>query len=283
MRSFPFDSLALYQDENTGLWMGDRQGSAQDVRDINKLFWSNGVYMGSQNAFQVTPGEGMNVIVSPGICSIEGALGIEVNTRELALQEATSEDRIDTIVLRCDFNVESRKIDLYTKTGVASSVPVRPTLTRTESVWELGIDDVFVPKNSTSVSASRMTDTRLETSRCGVMTPFMKIDTETFYAQITAIINQTGEHSDDIIKALENSSSAQIRQLQAATDKAVELAKSLVDETFAGDILSALESIAVEHTLYTTVDDSVSDPLTDENDEKIGGAVVFRTAMKERK
>lgn len=190
MKSFPFDSLALYQDEKTGLWIGDRQGSAQDVRDINKIFWKNGVCLALENAFQITPGEGMNVIVAPGVCGIEGTLGIEPNERGLSLQASSSEDRIDTIVLRLNLNVEVRKIDLYVKTGVAQSVPVRPELTRSESVWELGIADIFVAKNSGAVSAARITDTRLQNERCGMMTPLMEVDTTSFYNQLQAAIDE---------------------------------------------------------------------------------------------
>lgn len=190
MRSFPFDSLALYQDEKTGLWKGDRQSTARDVRDINKIFWKNGVCMAFENAFQVTPGEGMNVIVAPGVCGIEGTLGVEDSERGMTLQASSSEDRIDTIVLRLNLNVEARKTDLYVKTGVAQPVPVRPQLTRSESVWELGIADIFVAKNSGAISAARITDTRLQTERCGIMAPMMEVDTTTFYNQLQAAIDE---------------------------------------------------------------------------------------------
>lgn len=198
MKSFPFDSLALYQDEKTGLWIGDRQGSAQDVRDINKIFWKNGVCLALENAFQITPGEGMNVIVAPGVCGIEGTLGIEPNERGLSLQASSSEDRIDTIVLRLNLNVEVRKIDLYVKTGVAQSVPVRPELTRSESVWELGIADIFVAKNSGAVSAARITDTRLQNERCGMMTPLMEIDTTSFYEYMQNALDAMIDEIDEL-------------------------------------------------------------------------------------
>lgn len=218
MKSFPFDSLALYQDEKTGLWMGDRQGSAQDVRDINKIFWKNGVCMAFENAFQVTPGEGMNVIVAPGVCGIEGTLGIEDSERGLTLQASSSEDRIDTIVLRLNLNVEARKIDLYVKTGTAQAVPVRPQLTRSESVWELGIADIFVAKNSGAISLARITDTRLQTERCGMMTPLIEVDTTTFYNQLQAAIDE------------------RTAELEEQTQIAVDLAQSAIDGTTAGNL-----------------------------------------------
>lgn len=227
MKSFPFDSLALYQDEKTGLWMGDRQGSAQDVRDINKIFWKNGVCMAFENAFQVSPGEGMNVIVAPGVCGIEGTLGIEDSERGMTLQASSSEDRIDTIVLRLNLNVEARKIDLYVKTGVAQSVPVRPQLTHSESVWELGIADIFVAKNSGAISAARITDTRLQTERCGAMAPLMEVDTTSFYDQLQA---QTQIAVDLAQSAIDGTTAGNLQNQITANREAIETNSSLDDE-----------------------------------------------------
>lgn len=254
MRSFPFDSLALYQDEETGLWMGDRQSSAQDVRDINKIFWKNGVCLAFENAFQVTPGEGMNVIVAPGVCGIEGTLGIEDSERGMTLQASSSEDRIDTIVLRLNLNVEARKTDLYVKTGVAQPVPVRPQLTRSESVWELGIADIFVAKNSGAISAARITDTRLQTERCGAMTPFMEVDTTSFY-----------------------------EQLKAQTQIAVDLAQSAIDGTTAGNLQNQITANkqAIEDNSATDDEryDSVSKRLSSV-EEKAKSQVIVRLVSK---
>lgn len=216
MRSFPWDSIIIGKNEEYGYPIIDRPSSAEDLRELYKTFFSNGVFLNEEDAFQVTPGDGMNVIVAGGKCGIEGTIGYEDAPRGLAIQaSSTTADRIDTVVLKWNNNVEVRNIDLYVKTGVAQSVPVRPTLTRSESVWELGIADIFVAKNSGAISAARITDTRLQAERCGAVTPFAKVDTTGFFDQ-----------------------------LQAQTQIAVDLAQSAIDGTTAGDLQSQIDAIS---------------------------------------
>lgn len=214
MRSFPWDSIIIGKNEEYGYPIIDRPSSAKDLRELYKTFFTNGVFLNEEDAFQVTPGDGMNIIVAGGKCGIEGTIGYEAAPRGLAIQaSSTTADRIDTVVLRWNNNVEVRNIDLYVKTGVAQSVPVRPTLTRSESVWELGIADIFVAKNSGAISTARITDTRLQTNRCGAVTPFAKVDTTGFFDQ-----------------------------LQEQTQIAVDLAQSAIDETLAGNLQSQIDS-----------------------------------------
>ena len=217
MRSFPWDSIVEAMGDD-GLPIYDRAYSASDLQDIMTIFFSNGVFMNTNNALQVTAGANMTVLVAPGRGMIRGTSCLESSSRALEMVASSSKDRIDTVVLRWDANLEQRNIDLYVVQGVASDSPVRPQLTRTETIYELGLADVFVPKNTTAISDERITDTRLETERCGIATPFAKIDTTTFYNQINAAINK------------------QVGELQEQTDKAVELAQNAIDGTTAGNL-----------------------------------------------
>lgn len=283
MRSFPWDSVVEAMGED-GYPIYDRSYDASDLREVHETFFSNGVFMNEEDAFTVTQGEGMNVIVSPGKCCIKGTIGYEKSTREIAIQSSSSQDRIDTVVLRWNANIETRSIDIYVKEGIASDIPVRPTLTRAGTIYELGIADIFIAKNTNSISAARITDTRLDSDRCGVVTALIDVDTTTLFNQIQAFIDEQSEYlekeSNRIIKELESSSASQMRELEAATDRAVELAQSLIDETFAGDVLKMLETIAKEHTLYTTIDDEAAYPLDDDDGNRLTGALVFATARK---
>lgn len=214
MHSFPWNAVLLGEDETTNYPILDRTAGADDLRMWIKALMTEGVYLANADAFAVTPSEGMKVLVSPGMCIIEGTPGQEPNTRELALQASASQDRIDTIVIRWDDNRDVRNMDLYVKTGVASATPVRPTLTRTETIKELGLCDIYIPANTTSVSQNRITDTRLDTARCGMVTAILKIDTTTFF-----------------------------NQLQAQTDIAVALAQSALDGTLAGELQANINAV----------------------------------------
>ncbi len=218
MRSFPWESLAVgFGDDGFPIY--DRSYNDQDWADVYQTFFSYGVFMSNSSALniadgklQVTAGDGMTVKVATGVCHIRGRIGVEVNQRTLALTEAYTTDRIDTIVLRWSKELDKRNLDLYVLTGVASESPVRPGLTRSETVYELGIADIFVPRNTTATSNERITDTRLDNARCGVVTPFDTIDTTTFYSQIQAALDK------------------QIGELQTQTDQAVKLAQDTLSQ-----------------------------------------------------
>lgn len=61
--------------------------------------------------------EGMQVVVKPGACLIEGATGYETESRTMVVQAAGSTDRIDSVVLRLNDNIDFRDIDLYVVKG----------------------------------------------------------------------------------------------------------------------------------------------------------------------
>lgn len=206
MQSFPWNSIATELGED-GLPVYDRAYSADDLREVYETFFSDGVFLTQDGgAFKVSPDTGMTVVVAPGKCCIKGTVGWEDEERKLILQASASDlDRIDTVVLRWNTNTEARSIDLYVKTGVAAEAPKRPELTRNDSVYELGLADIFVAKETASIVRQRVTDTRMESLRCGAVTPLLFIDTTSFYDQ-----------------------------LQAQTDVAVELANAALHDSMLG-------------------------------------------------
>ena len=129
----------------------------------------------------------MNVVVNPGFAICAGGLKLEENQRTLAIQAADSNyDRIDTVVLRWNDNDSERICDLYIVEGIPAASPLRPELTRTESIWELGLADLFINKNSSAISNQRITDTRYESARCGIISAISEFDTTTLYQQVQA-------------------------------------------------------------------------------------------------
>lgn len=129
----------------------------------------------------------MNVLVEPGFAICSGGMKLEETQRTLAIQAAdTTYDRIDTVVLRWNDNDSERICDFYIIPGTPASSPVRPALTRTESIWELGLADLFIAKSSTEISNQRITDTRYESERCGVTSAISEFDTSTLYQQVQA-------------------------------------------------------------------------------------------------
>lgn len=187
MKSYPYTSEVTY--DAKGLPLYDRAVDSEFLRRVFKQYFSDGVFYLPENALQVVADAGMQVKVQPGACHIQGAMGIEDDTRTLQVQAAEDRDRIDTVVARHDLSRDMRKIDLYIVKGTAADSPQPPALTRDGTIWELGLANLFISKNTTSIPQERITDTRLDTSRCGqVMTPLQTPDWAPYFAQLQAVI-----------------------------------------------------------------------------------------------
>lgn len=195
MQGFPMDSHVTWTiDPDTGATMPefDRAVTSEPLREYIKGVITNGVLPNPSNNLQVSAGtNGMTVLVNAGFCVIEGGLAIEPNTRTLEVTSADSTyDRIDTVVARWDSNDATRRVDLHIVRGVPASHPVRPTLTRNESIYELGLADVFVTKGIVTITNEKITDTRMESARCGICSSISEWDTTTIYQQVQADLQQ---------------------------------------------------------------------------------------------
>lgn len=178
--AYPIDSDTT---ETNGTVTYDRAINSAEYRKIRKRTLSNGIYTG----MNVIADSGMTVTVNAGAVEIEGACrNFDTNTT-LALQSADSHyQRIDTVVARLDLSHSVRNINLYVKMGTPATTPVAPELTRTSSIYEIGLANILIPTSSTSVSQERITDTRLDTSRCGLVHALNDFDSSALYNQISA-------------------------------------------------------------------------------------------------
>lgn len=226
MKVFPVDSIVTKLGDD-GLPIYDRPYVSADLRKVYANFFSNGVFMDDSTSLQVMNATGgMNVYVKAGTCHINGAFGVETEQRTLQLDAASASlDRIDTIVARLDLSIEARSLDLYVLKGTPAEDPVRPNLTRNETVWELGIADVYLPKGIATISQGRISDTRLETQRCGSVTPFVEFDTTTLF-----------------------------EQLKQATKDAVDAMNDALDGTTAGNLERYRRSLRVETEIPASAD-----------------------------
>lgn len=200
MKSFPFDSKILQgKDGNTQY---DRAIDSKTLREYFHLLYSNGVFAGDNfECFEVvldetsvmstdktTSDSSFRVIVKPGACNIEGALGIEEKETVITIDpnEDISTGRQDSIVLRLDTNIEARKISIEYKKGTKVKEVVdehtgdtivnvdtsRAKLIRNSTVYELRLAVISVPVDTKLSDLRNMlfiTDTRWVTADCGVV------------------------------------------------------------------------------------------------------------------
>lgn len=197
MRSYPFTSRVTYDEQ--GLPLYDRAVDSDFLRKVFAQYFSDGVFYDPTSSLQVTIDTGMNIKVLPGVCHIRGAIGIEETQRVLAVQASDSLDRIDTVVARLDLGLDVRSIDLYVRKGTAANTPVAPPLTRDNTVWELGLADIFVAKNTGTITQQRITDTRLDDTRCGVVAQTIgDLDTTPYFDQIQATLDDLRQTIQDV-------------------------------------------------------------------------------------
>jgi hypothetical protein len=213
MVSFPFASTSA---ENP-----DRAMGASDWRNFFATLYNTGVFLEPSTSLQVGVSQQaseveMYVTVSPGTCLIEGAIGVESTTREMMVQSANaSYDRIDRVVARLNLNSSVRSIDLYVLQGTAATVPTAPELTRTANIFEICLGELFIARGSTTISAARITDTRLNNDVCGMVTAIpTTIDTTTIFTSYEAYL-------------------AEIESILSAA----------IDETLAGQIMTMINEI----------------------------------------
>jgi len=198
MKSFPFDSEVTYTD--TGEPLYDRASDSQELRAYFNLMFSNGVFPNPSTGLQVVAyTEAMSVAVLPGSVIIQGAFGLEENERVIVFEAAgTTYDRIDAVVARLNTNHDYRKIDLYVIKGVEATTPVAPELTREGGVYELRLANVFIAKNTSTIPAERITDTRLIAEDCGIaMCNPKQVDTTAIFNQYQAALAAFIAESED--------------------------------------------------------------------------------------
>lgn len=174
MRAFPYQST--YDPTNNPPW--DRLTGAKDHRIEALANWTNGVY--PKSGWDVTPGAGMTVLVSPGMGRVQGVFcydedtasgGLATESRTLIVQAAhESLDRIDRVIIRHNDNVSVKATDWYILQGTPSASPVAPDLTRNSTIYEIGIAELFIPRGTNAISSQRITDTRLDYNLCGLCT-----------------------------------------------------------------------------------------------------------------
>lgn len=122
--------------------------------------------------------------------------------------------------------IDYRDIDLYVIKGNSSSEP--PELTRTGGVYEIGLANLYVSANSSTITTERITDTRLVTERCGYAMPVQKFDTTALFTQLQGQIDANIEL---IQRAVDETEAA---YLQAQIDDIQELSNEDIDEIIGG-------------------------------------------------
>ena len=176
---FPFRSVA-----------GDRKYSAEEWAAYFALFLSNGVFYGSADKLKVTEDEGTKVKIRKGAGFIAGRMYMLETDKIITLDTADGAlNRIDRIVLRCDYTNRIIKIDVLK--GSYSKNPTAPEITRNADLYELALADVYVAAGTIKITTANITDQRLNTALCGIVTGLVQqADTQEIFDEFYAYLQE---------------------------------------------------------------------------------------------
>lgn len=182
MRYGFFDSEITGEDEE-GQPIFDRAENAEFVSKIFSALVTNGVYADPADNFAVRASSGMNITVKAGRGFVNGRFAWTEQDTALTVSAANNTlPRIDAVVLR--LSMTDRTISLAIKTGTAASPPSAPSLTRTADIYELRLANISVGAGAKSIKQADVTDTRYDTSQCGIVTGVIdQIDTTSLFTQ----------------------------------------------------------------------------------------------------
>ena len=183
---------------------------------------TSGVF-GAENNASVSAVQGeMAVTVSDGIGWIAdaGSNGVvwwndneaTQNTKlKVAVDAADGAlDRIDRIIVEWKTTNYVDLPEIKVLKGNISSVPVAPALTNNGTVRQISLARVYVAAGTTAITASMVTDERLDPSVCGIVTERVAIDTTTMQSQFEALLESIQKELQD----LEAGTGVELKKLQ---------------------------------------------------------------------
>lgn len=166
---------------------GDRVYDADSFSDWLKKFFTTGVFNGEM---RVTAIGGMTVQVAGGYCNINGKV-MQFDTTPLTVGTADSRYyRIDSVIAerndtQRDFILKIVQGNTGTESSVTGVTPVR-----SGGIYQLVLARIKVKPGATSIIQADITDTRANTSLCGIVASTVtQMDFTQFSAQFDAYLD----------------------------------------------------------------------------------------------
>lgn len=180
---------------------GDRLYNADQMSRIFEGLITDGVYESVANKLAVQPNSGMTIQIATG----RGWFGRHWvnNDSEYKLTVDQSDvilNRYVAVVIKVDDTDAVRDAVPYLKYSDFATTPVKPTMTRTETVKEYCLAYIYIKAGATAITASDIEDTRQDTNLCGWVTGLIdQITPDTLYTQFTALFNEWFSGLQDLI------------------------------------------------------------------------------------
>lgn len=199
---------------------------------------TSGVFAAGSNAsVQALPTPGMAVEVSDGTgwMANSGRNGIvwwidneSVDGSKLRLAVDAADgvlNRIDRVIVEWKTTNYVDYPEVKILKGAKSGTAAAPALTNNSTIRQISLARISVAAGTTAITASMITDERLDASVCGLVTENVGIDTSTMQSQFSTLLQETQAQATSVLDSINR----ELADLEAGT--AVELKKLLFTDT----------------------------------------------------
>lgn len=203
---------------------GDRLYNADQMSHIFEGLITDGVYESVGNKLAVQPNNGMIIQIATG----RGWFNkhwVNNDSENLLTLEGSDVilNRYVAVCIRVDDTDAVRSAVPYLKYSEFATNPVKPTMTRTETIHEYCLAYVKIRAGVTEILASDIEDTRFNTELCGWVTGLItQVNTTTLYEQweaiFTGFMTQNVEDFNDWLTTTQSSFDTWFHNLQVELD-----------------------------------------------------------------
>ena len=181
----------------------DRVYNAELMSGIFEGLITDGVYESVGNKLAVKPSGGMGIQIDTGRGWFAKHWVNNSSPYQLTLEAADVVlNRYCAVCVRVDTTAAVRSAVPVLKYSDYATAPVKPTMTRSETVNEYCLAYVYIPAGSSAVTAANIEDTRGNNDLCGWVTGLIEqLSTTTLFSQWEAIFNDWMAGLGDLINA----------------------------------------------------------------------------------
>lgn len=207
----------------------------------------------SSDHLRVEKAQGLALTVKAGRANINGAFYWQKDDETITL-EKNNATKSYNIILRLNDNDTYRNIEL-----IASDI--NNGITRSGSIYDLVLATVTVTGNASEIKGSDITDTRLDSTRCGAVTSAIKsVQSLDLFTQITELFKEIKAQNESEMNANEN----EFNEWFASV-------KDTLDSNTAGKLMNRIANVEqmLMNNHFTTILLTEDGTLVDENGHEI--------------
>ena len=182
---------------------GDRLYNADQMSHIFEGLITDGVYESVANKLAVQPNSGMTIQIATGRGWFDKRWVNNDSEYTMTLEDSdVILNRYVAVVIKVDRNDSVRDAVPYLKYGEFATNPVKPTMTRTETVKEYCLAYIYQKAGAKAIDATVIEDTRGNNELCGWVTGLItQLNTTTLFAQwealFTGFLNESTDNFND--------------------------------------------------------------------------------------